>query len=370
MKKEMRNLIFTVLLFAATLTSAQTMHVIVVCNTQDKNIGTSVMKDLEIVKSKTQDLANILDYDFTYEELSGSKCTRANLKAAIDDLEVTNEDVVLTYYSGHGSHAMNDNDPWPQYCMNTGFENQGNWVPMALLDKWVAAKNPRLRIIIADCCNKESSATTIKPKWMDDGKATIVNKANVANYQKLFSAKGSVMVTSSKLGQYSFCGNIGGFFTNDFWDVMQMVGNGHVAADWQSMLTKVASLTGGRTIRTDTYPYTATQNPYFVVDASGSFSTIVGDGTNGIETIERSLATLSNKKLSLSERQAMIPQIKAKHFGGVKYIVIVGNDLTTNVDREEVDVYLQRICLSEEIVGVSVVKRTESMVKVHEVRKK
>ena len=147
------------ILLGVTIANAQTIHTIVFCNTIDQSIGQSMSIEFLNMKNQVRTWAGLIDYDEDHHELDGRNCTRANLKAVIDDMDVEPDDVILTFYGGHGSHAENDSDPWPQYCMNSGFENQGNWVPMASLQKWIEAKHARLSVIISNCCNVVQDAT-------------------------------------------------------------------------------------------------------------------------------------------------------------------------------------------------------------------
>lgn len=367
--KTIKYYLLVVLCILAISVQGQTLRAIVFCNTIDESIGQSMKVEFNNVVNQIQSLNALLDYDFQLEILDGPKCTRANLKSIIDKMEVNPEDVVLTFYGGHGSHAENnEDDPWPQYCMNSGFENQGNWVPMAELEKWVAAKNPRLRIILSNCCNKEQSGTTIKPLWADGGRSTSLNGLNANHYKKLFSVSGCVMSTSSKLGQYSWCNMYGGIYTNDFWTVMNMVGKGQVAPDWESVLDKVYEICSSREIRTNEYPYKAVQNPYHKVELGNNPKIDKKDGHN-LNPLSRALEKLVDKRISQDERLDMIPEILKQFFEYDSQVMTYGNDMKTAVDLEDASVFLRRICLSSDIRQINILNRSSNLLEVHEVHK-
>ena len=108
------------MLLEATMANAQTIHTIVFCNTIDQSIGQSMSIEFLNMKNQVRTWAGLIDYDEDHHELDGRSCTRANLKAVIDDMDVEPDDVILTFYGGHGSHAENDPDPWPQYLKIKG----------------------------------------------------------------------------------------------------------------------------------------------------------------------------------------------------------------------------------------------------------
>lgn len=383
--KRLKYNLLVVLCVLATSMQGQTLRAIVFCNTIDQSIGQSMQVEFNNVVNQIQSLNALLDYDFELQYLDGPNCTRANLKRIIDEMEVDPEDVVLTFYGGHGSHAENnEDDPWPQYCMNSGFENQGNWVPMAELEKWIAAKNPRLRIILSNCCNKEQSGTTVKPLWADEGRATSLNGLKADYYKQLFSACGSVMATSSKLGQYSWCNMYGGVYTNDFWTVMKWVGEGQVAPDWESVLTKVYEICSQREIRTNEYPYRAVQNPYHKVELGrkpkvdkpidkidkhdDKIDDIEVDKPRNINPLSRALERLVDKRISQDRRLDMIPEILQQFFGYGSKVMTYGNDMKTAVDLEDAAVFLRRICMSPNIRQINIIKESSELLEVHEVK--
>lgn len=354
------------------ISQAQTLHAVIFCNTIDESIGKNMKIDLKNSTDKIRTIARVLDYNLDLQQLDGKDCTRANLKAAIDEMEVGPDDVIFTFYGGHGTHAVNNaSDPWPQYLMNSGFENQGNWVPMASVEKWVAAKSPRLRIIVANCCNKEQEGVTVKPLWADDGRAKNLSDINPESMKKLFGVKGSIMVTSSKLGQYSWCNELyGGIFTSEFWDSMEKVGNGRIKADWETLLKDASDHTGQYSFRTDEPPYTVTQNPYYKVSISNGNDPYPRRDVdrNPGTTLDNALQQLLNKNMSVEARLDMIPAVLRSHFAPGAKVMTYANDLKTVVDYEDAADFLRRIARSPYIKQVNVLENSNNVIKVHELR--
>lgn len=354
--------------------NAQTLHTIVFCNTIDRSIGQSMRIEFLNMKNQVKTWAGLIDYDEDHHELDGVNCTRANLKAVIDEMDVEADDVILTFYGGHGSHAENDPDPWPQYLMNSGFENQGNWVPMASLQKWIEAKNARLSVIISNCCNVVQSATTKKPLWAMGGNYTSLDGLNNQNFKKLFAAKGTVMATSSKVPEPSWCGiPDGGLYTCDFIQAMKLVGTGAVAPDWNSVLNKAYELCAARDI-VDSDGQHHKQHPYQRFYSRGGSVPPPTPPTSrprvDSDPLGQALLDIVDKDKGQSDRLSMIPRIVSKYFGNYKKVMTVGTDMETAVDYEDPTDFLRRICLSPFIKRVNIVNRQGEILTVHEVRTK
>jgi len=380
MEKILRNILLFVSIALCQSGMAQTIHAIVFCNTIDESIGDNMKVDYANVSNAIQVIGKLLEsssYEYELVQLDGPVCTRARLQQEINNLYVESNDVIFTFYGGHGSHAENnESDPWPQYCMNTGFENQGNWVPMATVKKWVEAKNARLNIIVSNCCNKEQAPTTIKPLWAQGGRATDLSGLNGDYYKKLFDASGTVMATSSKLGQLSWCNCYGGLFTSDFISVLEMVGKGQIEPDWETILNKVSNMCGSRTIETNDPPYRAVQNPYYKVFGGNANKDKRGpDDDRGDNvpkprksTLSEALAKLTDRSISEDTRLQMIDGIISKFFNSGAEVIVVGKDLQTQFAEESVSHFLHRICQIPSIKGISIIEESRDFLKVHELR--
>ena len=368
----MKTYLFRIVLFVtitfsfSALSKAQTLHAIVFCNTIDESIGESMKVDFSNMRNQLNILVGAIEYDKDFTFLDGPTCTRDNLKLIIDQMDVEEDDVILTFYSGHGSHAPNnETDPWPQYCMNTGFENQGNWVPMASLAKWVMEKTPRLSIILSNCCNSIQRGTTAKPLWAMGGDYSVLDERKAENLKKLFSAKGLVMATSSKLDEYSWCGSMGGLFTNDFVQALDMVGSGKLSPDWGALLKKAEDLCVAHDIIHDGTRYK--QHPYYKIDSNPGSMPRGVDNPKSNDPLDQMLIDLLAK--DRTTRLSVIPSmLGSNHFGKYREILTVGTDLETVVEHEKPNDFLRRISLSPYIKQVNIIREESGDLIVHEVR--
>jgi len=356
-------LILSLVWMICTIANAQTFHAIVFCNTIDRSIGQSMSVELSNVARNFGILEKLLeeDYLFNITLVDGNHCTAQNIQNLLKGMRIEPDDVVFTFYGGHGSHAPNNaEDPWPQLCMNTS--DQSKWIPLALIDKWVAMKNPRLRIIMANCCNVVDDRVTIKPMWATDERATKLDGLDAETFRKLFRHKGNIMITSSKLGQYSWCNSYGGCFTNQFWESMNKLGKGQISPDWNSLMSSA-----GREISINTDRGIVKQTPYYKIDIAG-----ISDDNSTIIHRENTLSTLLSmlvdKKQSQDKRLAMIPDIMSKYFNGRSKVITVASDMTTMIEYEDAIDFLHRICLSPYISGITILNDDMQNLKVHELR--
>lgn len=375
MKQSRKVILFAMMMVLGTIVShAQTLHTIVFCNTIDESIGESMKIELMNVTNQFKKINDLIEYDVDFYRLDGPICTKANLKRTIDQLDIEEDDVILTFYGGHGSHAKNDPDPWPQYCMNTGFEDQSNWVPMSHVAKWVQAKNPRLAIILSNCCNVVQGATTIKPLWAMGGDYTSLDGVSADKYKQLFSAKGLVMATSSKVPEPSWCNAVmGGLFTSDLIDVLQMVGSGSVSPDWNAVLKRTYDKCSARDI-IDRDGNHHKQHPlYEVTGGKGPKGPVPPDPPVDKpkvdnDPLQQALNELVNSGLSQDSRLSKRQGILNRYFSGISKVRTVGTDMKTVVEYEDPADFLRRICLSPFIKKVNVLSKENSTLTVHEIR--
>lgn len=354
---------------------ARTFHAVIFCDTKDKSIGENMVIDLNNVTNFIGICQNLLedDYDFEIARFDGQTCTRDNVKGFIDKMDVRDDDVVLTFYGGHGTHAVGDNDPWPQYCMNTPIVSptaQRNWITMSEMKKWLDIKNPRLKIILSNCCNNEIDGVTVKPMWASEGRATPMTNYNADNIRKLFSASGTVMMTGCVLGEFSWCNRlVGGIFTNQLMGAIEKAAQGAMEPDWEIITETAQKLTGNIPI-VDQEGTTHYQHPHRLVSITRMNDSTRRDpdptpkNDSNLSDCLKTLLAITDHNVRLS----MIPSIKSKYFKQGAKVITIANDMQTAVDYEDVDDFLRRLALSPYIKGITVLNDNPMLIKVHELR--
>lgn len=379
--KPLKYIIGLLALIASCSSTAkcQTLHVITMFDTQDKKIGKSMTMERKIIADEFETIAKYLEefgYDSQFSHYFGDKCGKRHLMNAVSNLNVQSNDVVLFYYGGHGARAYNnESDEFPQMCLGEPY--QSNWVPATLIKNMIAAKNPRLSIILTGCCNKEGQGVTIKSIVAQSQGYTNESRIDKSAFKKLFlDSSGTVQLTSSRAGEYSWCVDNGSFFCLALTNVLDAVGNGALSPDWQTVCQTIKEQVSGLNINTrEGY---AKQHPHYKINTSNTHnSTTRRDG----KTIKRvndinyglsdDLLLLTDKSKDIDTRLGLVPAILSKHFSSGGKVMTVGRDMSTIVDYEDAEVFLRRVALSPYISRINVIEQSSdinAIVRVHEIR--
>lgn len=338
---------------------AQTIHAILFCNTLDEKIGESCIVDHNISINEISVIAENIGYEIKYYDYYGEECSNENLRRTLSDLNCTSDDIVYFYYSGHGVHAASDPGSLPQMCLKYDSYEQEKFFPVKKVDEMLALKNPRLRLIMTDCCNNLAEWVSFKG-FLSEEKTltTTITKEESVNYKKLFlNNKGSIIVTGSKRGQVSWCTSAGGMFTLSFWETLYNVGTGKVKPEWDTLLQTVKEETLARTENK--------QEPYF-----SSNTTAVSGGTVPIppqsgdnqivgNDLESLFGAILNQNSSMTERAALAKRTYNTYFSADAKIEVVGRNLTTTVEFEDARIFINDMAISDNIRRVSIIRKHE-----------
>jgi len=186
-----------------TFSMAATLHAIVVSDTNDSSIGTSVQVDMRKLQGLMSNISKHTGLTLNPRYISGNQLSLANVNQAINGISAGSDDVIFFYWTGHGHNA--GDSVLPTMNIKEWQETLGLSVVKATLER----KKPRLLIIIGDTCNKPTRTSR---------EAETIRNENPENYKELFlKYRGIIAASSSKKGQFSY-GNpqTGGLFTSVF----------------------------------------------------------------------------------------------------------------------------------------------------------
>jgi len=242
-------LLFFCFLCFSYQTEAGELIAVLVCDTEASNIEDASAADLESMRREASRICQHTGLslrEVVFSENLRPKPFYRTLKA----LSVTDEDVVLFYFSGHGYRTPSKENPWP----NLFFSASKSGVDFFEVTRRLEQKRPRLLISIADCCNNILPTHYAAPVYHGSLFAKAPSRV-VLNYQQLFLEQtGTVIVASSEVGEYSWCISKGALFTLAFVESLQIETKKRAGeADWQTLLDRAA------------YTVRARQHPLYLI---------------------------------------------------------------------------------------------------------
>lgn len=177
----------------AAAADARLVHLVLVGDTADPDVGESVGGDLRAVRLALEDGLPAARRSLTV--LDGEAATSARVLEIVRSLPVTADDAVVVYYAGHGAWA--DAGPY--------LRPRGQVLPRADLLAAMRANGPRLAVLLTDCCGTYVGQTFLYRERVPDP----------ALFRDLFCrARGTVDVTAASRGQVAVGDRAqGGYFT-------------------------------------------------------------------------------------------------------------------------------------------------------------
>lgn len=374
----MKKVLLFIVAMAAMVgnSTAQTFHVINFCNTLDPKIGCEV--DYDRIIQEASAIGALIGYDVRFYCGEGEDCSKENLMNTLNSLSCGKDDVILFYYSGHGTRSPQDKSEFPQMCLKySGYEEE-KFVPVYKAVETLQTKGAHFTLVITDCCNNPVSGISAKTLMSKDGGAMTDNEAIARNYRKLFvESQGMVIVTSSKKGQTSLGGKRnGGLFTDQFFgNSLYAAAIGQIPATWNDVLQNVYGLVKNLAAQADNHQ----QEPYFEINMNSSQPIPPNPNVTPVIAVDASfaneLATLLDTSHSEDWRLNQANNLANKYFTADAKVATVGRNGTTIIEYELARDFLRRIAVSKLISKMNVIKETtdstgkRNYIKVQEIRK-
>ncbi|MDR2705265.1 MAG: caspase family protein [Planctomycetaceae bacterium] len=239
-KKFQQGRFYLVFLFllAVTVTAntpqavAQKIHLVIAADTNASGgVGAITKIDQHNIKQLFE--SNIPSSQLSITTIPAEEMREADILKKVDSLEISNNDTIVFYYSGHGAFDRQKQEQFLQLSL-------GNLYRAELL-KHIVQKLPRLSVLLTDCCNIQVDGVVQERQ----GEVTVFPQEISPLFGSLFIyCKGVVDITSSKLGEYSFCdtrkiGNRGSCFTYPLIDLLK-VNKDNVEMDWSKLVEELA----------------------------------------------------------------------------------------------------------------------------------
>jgi hypothetical protein len=197
------------------------LRVIVVAETLDARIGTSVQVDLDNISNTFRPLVAGDVLEIT--TIEGNQVTRAAIFQKIAAVQVDPTDALLIYYSGHGGFDQNQND---HVC---ALPNE--LVYRTELREALTGRGARLSVLITDAC----SNMMVPREILQAAPAPRLPQLSILFRTLFFDCAGLVDISATRPGEiangYS---TTGGCFTSAFMSVLQA--NRDQALTWDAVL--------------------------------------------------------------------------------------------------------------------------------------
>ncbi len=349
---------------------SQTLHAVIFADTFDATIGESVLQDYERMSIEMTTIAAALGYQLNKQFYRDYDYSLPNLKKTLDKLQCGKNDVVFFYASSHGARLSNDPTKFPRIGIGEGL------ISLSEIDQIIASKNPRFRIVIADCCNVIVKG--IAAKELPEGVSKI-NSTQSINYKALFAQKGKVMFASSSPTEPSAAMADGGVFTTAWLkELGNVVAGTRGNVSWNTLFDRAKLDTkqrGGHTpiaeIAIETVPTPAPVAP----TPQQSTPPVLQQPTPQKDIIIALIELANPAKDELSRIRMVQPTIQQFFSNGDAKVEVIGKNGVTLVDRKRAEDYVKFMATTKnlvQLVPIKVEKDPQGKVKalkVHEIYK-
>lgn len=221
--------------------AANTVHVIVVGDTNDAKIGTAVKTDIKLFDKLVTDLRSLASsngYSLKTHIMIGSDCSPSYVNNAINSLSANN-DIIIFYYSGHGgrSHKDDATSRFPRMCLGLGSRYADQWIKVSdCLDR-LRAKGPRFILMITDCCNSYFDRKSSEQSATLHG----FSGSNDVLRKLFFESTGYASITGASPGEYGWCTQNGAYLTLSFLDQLdKAINTNNTSITWQQLMKSVS----------------------------------------------------------------------------------------------------------------------------------
>jgi hypothetical protein len=192
-----------------------TMHMLIVADTLEKNIGRSCAFDMRRVMQMFAYIAAYIGCKTNIRIVAGKDYGKRSVVSELKLLKAGSNDIIVFYYTGHGYRRAEDTRRYPYLDLRSKPDDDylRETLNMEDIYKQIKLKGARTNLVLSDCCNtyvEATNATGSKPIK----KKSIVPELNSQFVRSLFLNKISVLATAADSTQKA-SGNpsFGGFFS-------------------------------------------------------------------------------------------------------------------------------------------------------------
>lgn len=241
MRRILRILLLIILSQSISAMADVRLKALLIGDTNDRTIGESVSADIASYKKMMSDIRDALavkDVSCDVDIYTGNNCSYEKLNAYLNDLRCDG-DVILVIYNGHGARSHEDNSKFPRMCLGSDYIQK--WMKVSELMASLRAKNPRLVVVITDCCNSYFDRSL---GYNEKGFGIFTSHGNGDGFRKLFlNYKGEVCLCGASPGEYGWALQQGGMLSLNMMQVMYMYDAKGDAASWDNVMRDISDRT-------------------------------------------------------------------------------------------------------------------------------
>ena len=254
----MKKIIISLLVCIITITAnAQTIHWLTFIDTEDPNVGKLDINGRNVLYNHFVNVVNAAltekGYNSDIHDIYGTDLSPERCKMEVQNIKCEPEDILVFYYIGHGTHAIGEDNPYPQMLL--GSSDEQKFIPLRWAHDQLKSKGARLTLSIGMCCNVLQTATPKKgPNFGVNYGNVKLTDTEIEAIQKMFLGhKGDFILSSASVGQASLGGDTPLGAMDLFTAVMvsifeEMAYDGSL--DWEDLFIEVKNIvnnvTGGK----------------------------------------------------------------------------------------------------------------------------
>lgn len=103
------------------VTNAQTIHWLTFIDTEDAKVGKLDVTGRNVLYSRFVNVVNAALHDAGYKsdihDIYDSALSPEKCKSEVQNLRCDENDIIVFYYIGHGTHAASESNPYPQMLL-------------------------------------------------------------------------------------------------------------------------------------------------------------------------------------------------------------------------------------------------------------
>lgn len=180
----------------------RTLRALIACDTVSSNIRAGSISDIYRMEKSLKAIARVIRCDLAMTTLQNSTCSYNNVRQWLLGLPSHKDDIILFYYSGHGTRLTANQDIWPTIIFpGKDAAHPTKFLNGTLIKEFISSRPYRLALIFFDCCN---GPAVLKPcELLTRSFTPIIKKtSHLPGIRKLFlRTKGVITACAASPGE-------------------------------------------------------------------------------------------------------------------------------------------------------------------------